>query len=171
MGLLRQQDNDTIHPFPSIQSTSRHLTWALRRLLRQNLPDMATTSPTPMRRPGSIKALRLLAQVLAALLVSIFIGIAAAPAHAQIRPIPAEAKLATLKLGVFPDAELNGKAVKLGPGARIYNQDNIIVVPSTLLGVTTVVAYVTGSLGEVVSLWILKDAEIQQMRARQKRSR
>lgn len=123
-----------------------------------------------MRRPGSIKALRLLAQVLAALLMSVLIGIAAAPAQAQIRPIPASAKLATLKLGVFPEAELNGKAVRLGPGTRIYNQDNIIVIPSTLLGVTTVVAYVTGTLGEVVSVWILKDAEIKEMRARQKRS-
>lgn len=131
---------------------------------------MATTSLTPMRRPRSIKALRLFAQALAALLMSVLIGIAAAPAQAQIRPIPASAKLATLKLGVFPDAELNGKAVRLGPGTRIYNQDNIIVIPSTLLGVTTVVAYVTGTLGEVVSVWILKDAEIKEMRARQKRS-
>jgi hypothetical protein len=131
---------------------------------------MVTFFPTPRFPPGAAKALRLVVQVLAALLVSILVGIAAAPAQAQIRPIPDAARLATLKLGVFPDAELNGKVVKLGPGTRIYNQDNIIVIPSTLKGVSLVVAYVTGSLGEVVSVWILKDVEIQQIRARLKKS-
>ena len=32
------------------------------------------------------------------------------------------------------------------------------------------VAYVTGSLGEVVAVWILTNDEIRQVRARQKRS-
>jgi hypothetical protein len=131
---------------------------------------MATTFPDPRHRTGAVRVLRLLAQVLAALLLSVLVAVAAAPAQAQVRTIPPNAKLATLKLGVFPDAELNGKAVKLGPGTRIYNQDNIIVVPSTLMGVKAVVAYVTGSLGEVVAVWILKDAEIGQLRARQKQS-
>ena len=130
---------------------------------------MVTISSTPHDRLGFPKTLRLVALVLAALLLTVVIGIAAAPAQAQVRPIPDNAQLATLKLGVFPDAVLNGKAVKLGPGTRIYNQDNIIVVPSTLKDVTNVVAYVTGSLGEVVSVWILKDAELKQLRARQKR--
>ena len=127
---------------------------------------MATMPPTLLPRTPR-KALRLAMQALAALLLSVLVGIAAAPAQAQIRPIPANAKLATLKLGVFPDAELNGKWIKLGPGARIYNRDNIIVIPSTLKDVTTVVAYVTGSLGEVVAVWILKEDEIKQIRARQ----
>ena len=131
---------------------------------------MATIFPKPKLNSGASRALRLVLQVLAALLVSVLVGIAAAPARAQIRSIPEHAKLATLKLGVFPDAELNGKAVKLGPGARIYNHDNMIVIPSTLRGITHVVAYATGSLGEVVSVWILKDTEVRQLRARLKKS-
>lgn len=131
---------------------------------------MATTPTTAKLRPGHLDALRLGVRVLAALLLTVIIGIAAAPARAQVRTIPHDAQLGTLKLGVFPDAVLNGKAVKLGPGARIYNQENTIVVPSSLLNVTNVVAYVTGSLGEVVAVWILKDAEIRQLRARPKRS-
>ena len=132
-------------------------------------PTMATMSPLP--QPAfSATLLRLAVQVLGALLLSIMVGIAAAPAQAQIRPIPANAKLATLKLGVFPDAVLNGKAIRLGPGARIYNRDNIIIIPSTLKDVTMVVAFATGSLGEVVSAWILTDQEIKQIRARPKAS-
>jgi hypothetical protein len=124
----------------------------------------------PPLHPASVKPLRLFVQVLAALLLSLLVALAATPAEAQVRRIPEGARLATLKLGVFPDAVLNGKPVKLGPGARIYNQDNIIVVPSSLKDVSNVVAYVTGSLGEVVEVWILKDAEYKQIRARQKQS-
>ncbi len=131
---------------------------------------MATIFPNPKLHARAYRTLRLFLQVLAALLVSVLVGLAATPASAQIRPIPEHARLATLKLGVFPDAELNGKWVKLGPGARIYNQDNMIVIPSSLKGVPHVVAYVTGSLGEVVSVWILKDREVRQLRARLKKS-
>lgn len=38
------------------------------------------------------------------------------------------------------------------------------------MNVRTVVAYATGSLGEVVSAWILTEAEIKQIRARPKTS-
>lgn len=131
---------------------------------------MATTHLSPRIPIGAAGVLRLCLQVTAALLLSLLVALAAAPAQAQIRPIPEKAKLATLKLGVFPDALLNGKAVKLGPGARIYNQNNAIVVPSTLKDVNNLVAYVTGNLGEVLSVWILSDAEVKALRARQKKS-
>ncbi len=131
---------------------------------------MATTHLSPRLPVGAAGVLRLFLQVTAALLLSLLVALAAAPAQAQIRPIPEKAKLATLKLGVFPDALLNGKAVKLGPGARIYNQNNAIVVPSTLKDVNNLVAYVTGNLGEVLSVWILSDAEVKALRARQKKS-
>ena len=133
-----------------------------------NPSTMPSTPPSVLTPDPAAKVLRLVLQALAALVLSILVGIAATPAQAQIRPIPANARLATLKLGVFPDAELNGKAIRLGPGARIYNRDNIIIIPSTLKDVTMVVAYVTGSLGEVVTVWILTDEEIRQVRARGK---
>ena len=128
------------------------------------------TMPSISQPAQASKVFRLALQAFAALLISILVGIAAAPAQAQVRPIPADAKLAKLKLGVFPDAELNGKSIKLGPGTRIYNRDNIIVIPSTVKDLTMTVAYVTGSLGEVVAVWILTNDEIRQVRARQKRS-
>ena len=135
-----------------------------------NPSTMPSTPPSVLTPDPAAKVLRLVLQALAALVLSILVGIAATPAQAQIRPIPANARLATLKLGVFPDAELNGKAIRLGPGARIYNRDNIIIIPSTLKDVAMVVAYVTGSLGEVVTVWILTDDEIRQVRARAKQS-
>ena len=126
---------------------------------------MATIPLNTPTRPGARQALRrLFATVMAMLALSVLAALVTSPAQAQIRSIPPNAQLGTLTLGIFPDAVLNGKAIRLGPGARIYNQDNIIIVPSTQKDVTNVVAFVTGSLGEVVSVWILKDAEIRQLR-------
>ena len=99
-------------------------------------------------------------------MLTLVVALATAPAQAQTRPIPETAKLAKLKLGVFPEAELDGRKVTLGPGARIFNRDNMLVVPASLMDVTSVVAYVTGSLGEIVTVWILNDAEVKQIRAR-----
>ncbi|MGE0802632.1 MAG: hypothetical protein AB7G13_25745 [Lautropia sp.] len=95
----------------------------------------------------------------------------AAPALAQIRPIPETAKLGTLTVGHFPNAVLNGKPVTLGPGARIRDVNNLFVVPSTLKDSSRTVAYATGSLGEIVDVWILSEAEVGQIRARQSSSR
>src|SRR5690606_20306378 len=99
---------------------------------------MVTTHPSPRPVAGAPTVLRLFLQVMAALLVSLLVAIAAAPAQAQLRSIPEKARLATLRLGVFPDAMLNGKPVRLGPGARIYNLNNAIVVPSTLKDVSNI---------------------------------
>lgn len=131
---------------------------------------MATITQPPKLHAGAPRALRVALQALAALVLSLLVALAAAPVHAQTRPIPDGARLATLKLGVFPDAELDGRPIKLGPGARIFNRDNMLVIPASLKGVTSVVAYVTGSLGEVVTVWVLNDAEAKQLRARLRKS-
>lgn len=99
-------------------------------------------------------------------LVAQLFGWTPAPAGAQTRPIPAEARLGTLTVGIFPDAVLDGKAIRLGPGVRIHDTSNRIVVPSTIRNSALVVAYVTGNLGEIVSAWIVTDTELRQLRAR-----
>ena len=131
---------------------------------------MATMIRHPKFRDGARRALRLGLQALGALVVTLVVALATAPAQAQTRPIPEAAKLARLKLGVFPEAELDGRKISLGPGARIFNRDNMLVVPASLMDSTSVVAYVTGSLGEIVTVWILSDAEVKQLRARARKS-
>ena len=58
----------------------------------------------------------------------------------------------------------------LGPGVRIFSRDNMLVLPASQKDQTSVVAYVTGSLGEVITVWILNDAEVKQIRARARKS-
>ena len=82
-----------------------------------------------------------------------------ATAQTTPRTIPLNTVLGTIAIGVFPQASLNGKAVSLGPGFRLYDSFNRIVVPSTVSGQTMVVAYRTGPIGEVTEAWQLSNAE------------
>jgi hypothetical protein len=133
---------------------------------------MATITRHPKFSAGARRALRLGLQALAALVVTVVVALATAPAQAQTqtRPIPESARLAKLKLGVFPDAELDGRRVTLGPGVRIFSRDNMLVIPAALKDTTSTVAYVTGSLGEIITVWILDEAEVKQLRARARKS-
>ncbi len=137
---------------------------------------MATIIRHPKFSPAARRALRLGIQALGALALTAVVALGSAPARAQIqiqtqtRPIPEAAKLARLKLGVFPEAELDGRKVTLGPGVRIFNRDNMLVVPAAVKDVTSVVAYTTGSLGEIVTVWILDEAEVKSLRARARKS-
>ncbi|MGE0310022.1 MAG: hypothetical protein AB7P21_00160 [Lautropia sp.] len=83
-----------------------------------------------------------------------------ARAQASSRAIPEAANLGTLKIGNFPQATLDGAAVTLGPGFRLYDLLNRIVVPASISGTPLVVAYVRGAIGEVVEAWQLNDAEL-----------
>ena len=130
---------------------------------------MTTTSSRP-GRPGARGRLpRIALQAFAALLASLLVAISAA--HAQSRPIPEQARHGTLVLGVFPQARLDGKAVRLGAGARVFDQRNLIVTPASIKDVRNYVAFVTGPQNEILTAWILTDAEIEALRARQRRSR
>ena len=87
--------------------------------------------------------------------------LASRPARGQgvQRPIPATAPAGILKIGVFPAAELNGKAITLGPGLRLYNLNNIIVTPASVQGVALKVAWLAGANGEIIQAWMLTDAD------------
>lgn len=82
------------------------------------------------------------------------------------RAIPPGAKLGTLAIGVFPQATLNGNAISLGPGFRMYDLLSRIVVPATVSGKSLVVAYRVGPIGELIEAWQLSAAEFSAIQAR-----
>lgn len=90
----------------------------------------------------------------------------AGPVLAQpLRTLPEAAEAARLRIGVFPEATLDGKPVLLGPGTRILDDQNRIVPPAQLVGERPV-ALVRGALGEVRQVWLLTDAEHRDLTAR-----
>ena len=111
-------------------------------------------------------ASRLRARLLGAGLASL--ALAGVPARAQSalpRSIPEGVELGRLRIGVFPEATLDGRPVQLGPGARIRDESNTIRPPSTIEGERRV-AYQRGSLGELVQVWLLTDDEWRAISAR-----
>lgn len=84
----------------------------------------------------------------------------------QARPIPPKAQTGMLKIGVFPQAELDGRPITLGPGTRITNSKGIVVLPASIQGQSILVAYLTGPSGEVNQVWTLSQAEYKALRSR-----
>jgi hypothetical protein len=111
---------------------------------------------TPKTRLGPVRRALLAAPVALAATV-----LTAGTARAQMqRPIPATAEIGRLRIGVFPEAVLDGRPVLLGPGTRIYDEQNMIRPPAGVDGERKV-AFVRGTQGELVQVWLLNDAEFR----------
>ena len=83
-----------------------------------------------------------------------------APATAQVqRAFPQNALRGALVVGVAPDILLNGDRARLAPGARIRDDNNMLVVPSALTGGRYLVHYTVDTSGLVKDVWILRPEE------------
>ncbi|MEW5865027.1 MAG: hypothetical protein AB1773_15770 [Pseudomonadota bacterium] len=96
----------------------------------------------------------------AALLVAA-LQLAAAPAAAQLRSIPADAKRGTLSHVQEMTVLLDGKPARLAPGAQIRDGENRIVLP-TQLPPGSPVKYQLDGEGNLRRVWILTPAEAAQ---------
>ena len=81
-------------------------------------------------------------------------------AHAFDRPFPKTTKRAEMTIDVYPLVVINDKPRKLSAGARIWNQDNMIQMPTSLRGNKYIVHYTEDMQGQVDRIWILTAAEI-----------
>lgn len=78
----------------------------------------------------------------------------------QHRPFPATALRGELQITQFPDALLNGKPVRLAPGARVKNDVNLWVPPAGLTGRKLMVHYTVESSGLLMDVWVLNPVEL-----------
>ena len=77
------------------------------------------------------------------------------------RSFPAHALRGELLVGAVPAALLNGQAARLAPGARIRGEDNLLRLPSSLIGQPVVVHYTQEpSTGMLMDVWILNRVEL-----------
>jgi hypothetical protein len=90
-----------------------------------------------------------------------------APASAQdaVRQFPAAARRATLEVTTPPNVLLNGLPERLSPGARIKDQNNLLVLSGNLVGQRVIVNYLRDTQGMVHEVWVLNPTEAQQQRA------
>ena len=101
----------------------------------------------------------------AALALPLAAGAQQAPTPAGQRPFLPAALRGSLKIVNTAEAELNGKAIRLAPGLRIFNPQNALVFAHSLAGQSVKVNYVTeASTGMLLTAWILTEAEARQPR-------
>ncbi len=83
-----------------------------------------------------------------------------APAAAQVqRAFPQNALRGAIVIGNAPDIRLNGDPARLAPGSRIRDANNMMVVPSGLIGGPYLVNYTVDTSGLVKDVWILRADE------------
>jgi hypothetical protein len=82
-------------------------------------------------------------------------------AHAQVplRDAPKDVKHGHITVTNPPQIDLDGKADRLSPGARIRNVNNMIVMSGSLVGKTVPVVYRREVAGMVHEVWILTPEE------------
>jgi hypothetical protein len=92
---------------------------------------------------------------------------AALPASAFERPFPASTKRGHMTPALHPAIVIDGKPRQLSPGARIWNENNLIEMPASLRGSGLVVNYTENDQGDINRVWILTSEEASQPVAKQ----
>ncbi|HEX7644440.1 MAG TPA: hypothetical protein VF472_19705 [Burkholderiaceae bacterium] len=80
-------------------------------------------------------------------------------AWAAPRNFPANTLRGTFTATVYPQVVINGKTMQLAPGAKIYSQQNTILMHTNLTGSALVVNYTVDNMGFVNRVWILTNEE------------
>ena len=91
------------------------------------------------------------------LLFIMLVGVVAAAA-AQVRTIPKDAQRGEIRHVQDMHVELNGKALRLSPGAQIRDADNRLVLPTSLVEKSDVRFLLDGA-GLVHRVWIMTPLE------------
>mgnify|MGYP001164416352 FL=1 len=100
--------------------------------------------------------------------------LASAPAAAQgtvqgsmsvMRNFPDAALRGSLVITGASDAEINGRAIRMAPGMRLFSPQNTLVMMHTIKGQQFTVNYlIENSTGMLISAWILSNSEAAQPR-------
>ena len=94
-------------------------------------------------------------------LVGVLLALLCTVAAAQLRTIPADAKLGTMRHLQDTIVEIDGQRVRLSAGAQIRSETNMIVLP-TALPPDSQVKYQLNEAGQVHWVWILTPQEAAQ---------
>ena len=92
-------------------------------------------------------------------LISAFSIPAAAQAQVQ-RNFPQHALRGEIVVVQPPEISLNGKGARLAPGARIWGENNLLVMSASIVGAKMTVNYTADSYGLVKDVWILRPEEV-----------
>jgi hypothetical protein len=92
--------------------------------------------------------------LVAAVLIACFAG--GAGAQAVRRNIPADAQLGKITAASASQVEIDGKMLRLAPGARILNQRNLYVTPNKVAPGSPA-RYALDAGGQVRAIWLVDE--------------
>ncbi len=82
-----------------------------------------------------------------------------------MRNFPDAALRGSLVITGASDAEINGNAIRMAPGMRLFSPQNTLVMMHTVKGQQFTVNYlIENSTGMLISAWILSNSEAAQPR-------
>lgn len=83
------------------------------------------------------------------------------------RPFPAPTQRGRMSPGMYPEIVIDGTVRRLSPGARIWNESNLIEMPAAMRGSDLVVNYTVDFQGEIDRVWVLTPEEASEPVAKQ----
>ncbi|GAC1547859.1 MAG: hypothetical protein NVS3B11_06310 [Collimonas sp.] len=83
-------------------------------------------------------------------------------AMAVERDFPASTLRGKLTITSYPIVTVNGKALRLSPGSRIWNTQQLTQIPNSLGADTYLVNYTLNAQGDIDRVWILTPEETSQ---------
>ena len=93
-----------------------------------------------------------------ALLASVLALACATQACAE-RVFPEQARRGDMKAYDYPSMKIGDKIYRLSPGSRIFNRNNLIIMPASLQTQTAPVMYTLDMRGDLASIWLLSKEE------------
>lgn len=109
--------------------------------------------------------IRLVTNTMMKTAAALLLTLSALTAGAQPRVFPDKALLGVIEIGNFPEGQLDGKAIRFAPGARIMNRQNLSLLPMAIKGKLRVL-YQLDPLGQIQIAWELSDDEAAAAKAR-----
>jgi hypothetical protein len=75
------------------------------------------------------------------------------------RTFPERAQRGELKAYAYPSMKIGDRVYRLSPGSRIFNQQNLIIMPASLQVQSAPVMYMLDMSGDLSRIWLLTGDE------------
>jgi hypothetical protein len=120
----------------------------------QCVQPLSSMSPALCPRPPAHCGVMTMKRFLFALVASVLALACATQAGAQ-RNFPEQAKRGDMKAYEYPSMKIDDKTFRLSPGSRIFNENNLIIMPASLQIQAAPVMYMLDTRGDLSSIWLL----------------
>jgi len=92
-------------------------------------------------------------------LLASMLALACATQAGAERNFPEQAKRGDMTAYQYPSMKIGDNVYRLSPGSRIFNYNNLIIMPASLETQAAPVMYMLDTRGDLSSIWLLTEDE------------